>query len=704
MTNTDETPEPQEQKAPEKDNTALFERAKSRIDDYKEVMREQHERIREDLRFSNPAKPQQWTSGDIANRGTRPTLTLDRTNQFILQVSNDMRQNNAGIEVIAADGAADPKVAETLESVVRHIEYRSRAPIAYDTAADLQVRCGLGWMRVIPEDCEDGQDIRVLRITDPTAAGIDLDCLEPDGFGAKWGFVEGLMYRKTFAEKYPDASPVPLSMEGWADSDYVTIADYFELDDDGNQTWTQITGSGIVEDPIPFPSKYIPVVPVVGYELWVEGKRYLCGLTRRLMDGQRLHNFEMSAIAEFLATQPKAPVMAPAEAIAGYEKYWNRLNSGNPAYLPFKSLDAQGRQIPLPQRMMPPPMPGAYAQMAQFATEEMQASVGMYKANLGQQGNETAGVAIRARQMEGDVATLQFPDNHGKSLAAIGRIVVDMIPRVYTKKKIQRIVGVDGQSSFVTIDPNMKKPLRRDKEGKLAAINPSLGTYDVCVKSGPSYTTQREETVAQLSEMISRQPQLAPVLGPMWARLKDMPQSDKISKLLLAMAPPQVQQIEGDGEDVPPHVAAQMQQMKQQIEQMNQLMGQAAQKIQELQSEQHNKQLEALGKAAGFRIDQYNAETNRLKVLGAGMTVEQVQALVMQTIQQVFTDPGMGQATPDQMPPADTGGPMGILPSGFAEAPPDGPPPTDQLPAFPLAHQAPPAPSSEGVSLPEAPQ
>src|SRR6185295_9289621 len=99
-----------------------------------------------------------------------------------------------------------------------------------------------------------------------------------------------------------------------------------------------------------------------------------------------------------------------------------------------------------------------------------------------------------------------------------------------------------------------------------------------------SYTTAREETVAQLAEMISRQPQLAPILGPMWARLKDMPQADKISKLLLAVAPPQVQQIEGDDTDIPPHVAAQMQQMQQQMQQMNDLLGKAADEIQKLQS------------------------------------------------------------------------------------------------------------------------
>lgn len=710
------------------DHAAIFERAKKRIDEYKDVWREQHERIREDLRFSNPAKPEQWRQDDMAGRGKRPTLTLDRTNQFISQVSNDMRQNNAGIEVIPADGDADPKVAEALEGRVRHIEYVSRAPIAYDTAGDLQVRVGLGWLRAVPIDVKTGREIRILRITDPTSCGIDLDCHEPDGAGAKWGFVEGKLHRSTFEAKYPGAAEVPLGTDGWRDGEYVTICEYFEIDDEGNQVWLHMTGAEVIEPPIPFPSQYLALVPVIGYELEVDGKRYLCGLTRRLMDGQRLHNFEMSAIAEFLAKQPKAPIMAPAESMAGYEGHWQKMATGNPSVLPYKALDSQGRQLPMPQRIMPPPMPGAYAQMAQFATEEMQASVGMYKANLGQQGNETAGVAIRARQMEGDVATLQFPDNHGKSLAQLGRVIVDMETQMSDTRREARVISVDGKHSSVTIDPKMKKAARRGRDGKLQAINPTVGSYGVCVKSGPSYTTAREETFAQLSDIIQGNPQLAPVLMPMWAKLKDMPQSDMLVKLLLAVAPPAVQQVYGEGDDVPPQVAAQLQALKSQLAQAQTAMHAASDKIEQLQSDQQAKQIEGLAKAAGIRVDQFKAETDRLKVLGAGMTREQVQMLIMETMQQVLSQGGPGQPDPNDpagagsgMPP---GGPMpdaGMsaagappddgsgsgLPTGFQQVQAPAPPPAPDVgsePVNPLAHPAPThQPPGGGFSSPEGP-
>src|SRR3546814_14411179 len=86
----------------------------------------------EDLRFSNPACPEQWDDAvkrlrEQSEGGARPCLVFDQTNQYIAQVVNDSRQNKPGIKVIPVDSGADIEVAEKLEGIVRHIEYSSRA-------------------------------------------------------------------------------------------------------------------------------------------------------------------------------------------------------------------------------------------------------------------------------------------------------------------------------------------------------------------------------------------------------------------------------------------------------------------------------------------------------------------------------------------------------------------------------------------------
>src|SRR3546814_1354065 len=75
-------------------------------------------------------------SSELSEGGARPCLVFDQTNQYIAQVVNDSRQNKPGIKVIPVDSGADIEVAEKLEGIVRHIEYSSRAGIAYDTAQE----------------------------------------------------------------------------------------------------------------------------------------------------------------------------------------------------------------------------------------------------------------------------------------------------------------------------------------------------------------------------------------------------------------------------------------------------------------------------------------------------------------------------------------------------------------------------------------
>ncbi len=719
-----------------------FQRAKERIDDAKDHMRDQHQRIREDLRFSNPSDPQQWSETDSSLRKGRPTLTLDRTNQFISQVVNDSRQNNPGIQVIGVDDKSDPKVAETLSGIIRHIEYRSRAPQAYDMGIELSARCGLGWLRVIPEIVDPAtneQEIRILRVVDPTSCGLDPNSQEADGSDAMFGYAETRMTEKAFKQAYPKAKPVPFGDPGWYADGFTTIAEYFEIEEekqnriiaitpDGMRNtytedeywrtaqdlgvkplvlgafmaktrsvkWKKMSGSEVLEE-TDFPSQYLPIVPVLGYELWSEGKRFVCGLTRRLMDGQRLHNYQMSAMAEFLASQPKAPYLVPFRAVEGFEGDWRNLNQSNPAYLPYNDLDVDTQQpIAPPQRLNPPPMPGAYAQMAQFAVGEMEASVGMYKANLGQQGNETSGRAIRARQLEGDTATFHFMDNLGRSIEQLGRVVVDMIPRLYDTARVKQIVGIDGERSRVTIDPDMPQAAKTDEKGKVIAINPSVGKYDVRIKVGPSYTTQREEAAQQLSDMIQSQPNLAPILGPMWAKLRDMPESDKISRLLLAMAPPQVQQIESGDDDIPPQATAKIQQLQQQAEQMSQALNAAADEIEKLRNEEKRMTLEYLAKAAQIENDEFAKQTERLKVMQANTPPEQLAQLAAQLVLQMLQkEPLQGgeelENTAQQMAglPDDEpyGGPMGE-PPGIQE------PPEAEMPE-------PTEPATAGFSLPE---
>lgn len=642
----------------------ILQKAKDRYKDARQHWRENHERMREDLRFSNPACPEQWDKGALTARLGRPTLTFDRTNQFIAQVVNDARQNKPAIRVVPADSGADVAVAEALTGIIRHIEYRSRAGIAYDTAIEHAARVGLGWLRVVPKVIDpdtNEQEIVIQRISDPLSVVLDPDSTEPDGQDAMFAFAETVMSKEAFKAAYGKIKPLSWESDGdWFREEGVRVCEYFavqELQENrivipgpagemavsedeywqiADQTgtkpavlrtyfaksrkvkWCKLSGAEILEE-TEFPSQWIGLIPVVGYELWVEGKRYVCGMTRRLMEGQRAYNYERSAFIEAVALQPKAPFVAPFEAIEQFENEWRNANQGNPAVLPYNHLDGSNNPLPPPSRLSPPAFPAAFVQGGQIASQDMEASVGMFKANLGQQGNETSGRAIRERKMEGDLANFHYLDNLSRSIEQLGRVVVDMIPRVYDTKRQAIILGVDESQGSVEIDPNLNVPARKDGR-KAVSINPKIGKYDVRVKAGPSYTSAREEVADNIINLSQGNPQLAAALAPILVKMRDMPEADKIARVATALLPPPVQQALGEENDkLDPAVAAQLEALTQQNQQMQQALQAAAQQFEQLQAALQDKatkeQTDAAAKERELAIKAYEAETERLKLV-----------------------------------------------------------------------------------------
>lgn len=84
----------------------------------------------------------------------------------------------------------------------------------------------------------------------------------------------------------------------------------------------------------------------------------------------------------------------------------------------------------------------------------------------------------------------------------------------------------------------------------------------------------------------------------------------------------------------------------------NPQLQQMQQAIQQLQQENAQLKQDKSLDAKKLEIDGYNAETNRIKAVGTGMAPEQVQALVMQTMQQLLNSPDVyGGQQPMQPPP-----------------------------------------------------
>jgi len=677
--------------------------AKARFELSLERSSHNREKMKEDIRFAaaTPDDPWQWDKGDQTARQGRPMLTINKMPQHIRQVTNDIRQNRPSIRFRPADDKADPEVAEILMGLVRHIEANSDADIAYDTASEHQVVHGLGYIRVLADYISEesfDQDIFIGRIKDPLKVYDDPDAQDPAGADRKWLFIEETLKEADFKAQYPDADAIDWNFvdigHGWFSGDKdIRVVEYFEVIEKpatlllwasgatsfkgepmpegvymGEQPiktrkthkcvvmWRKLNGQQVLEEK-EFPSKHIPFARVIGNEWEVDGKTYLFGLVRNAKDSQRMYNVAQSAIVERVLQSPKAPWAAPAEAIEGYEKIWQTANTDNHSYLPYNHVDEAGNPIPSPQRTSPTQVEAGLNQIAMGASDDIKSETGQYDASLGQKSNETSGRAIMARQREGDTATFHYVDNLARAVRHIGRIVLDMIPKVLDTKRIARIIGEDDEQQNATLDPDNKEALTeyKDDQGAMQRIfNPSIGTYDVHTTTGPSFTTRRVEAVEAMTEMTQANPALWQVIGDLLVKNMDWPGADDMAKRLKLTLLPQVQaDLDKDegAPEIPPQMQQAMDQMQQQIQQMGDALGKAGDEVDKLEADKDAAEHANRIASEGREVDRFKAETERLKLVLPFLDQSSLQELAASVGLQARSTPDIAPSAPPEAPP-----------------------------------------------------
>ena len=182
-------------------------------------------------------------------------------------------------------------------------------------------------------------------------------------------------------------------------------------------------------------------------------------------------------------------------------------------------------------------MPAGALQEALNASDDMKAIMGLHDASLGARSNETSGRAIMARQREGDVSTFHYIDNLSRAIRHAGRILIDLIPRVYSTPRMIRVLGPEGKPGLARIQPGTRPT---QPEGVERIYDLSVGKYDLTVRAGPSFTSRREEAANQMLELVRAFPPVAPVVGDLLARNLDWPGAEEIAERMAALLPPGV--------------------------------------------------------------------------------------------------------------------------------------------------------------------
>lgn len=543
---------------------------------------------------------EQWPSNVIQERQAenRPVVTVNRTGQFIRQVTGDLRKNPPSIRIRPVGDGADSDTARVLGGIIRKIEQNSDAQNAYITAIEHAATGGMGHWRVLTQYSQWDvfeQDVVVEAIQDPFAVTWDRMANKPTREDAAHCFVSEWLRPEVFEAMFPDASPVSFedrnftssAPRAWVGDNAIRVAEYWfkrkdrrllalmpdgktvditDLDPMQRQAlpivrareaevdcvyWCKTNGIEILEEPRKWGGRYIPIIPVIGEEINTGERIVRQGLIRPIKDAQRLYNYARSAEAEVVALQPRAPFVATQKQVAKHWEMWKQANKKNYAALIY---DADPQAPGPPQRVMPPVASQALAQMAMTASDDMKATTGIYDASLGARSNETSGVAIRARQAEGDTGTFVFSDNLARSMRHSARIMLDLIPKIYDTERTMMVMHEDDSVQEVTLNQTVMV------EGEEVVLyDVTLGKYDVEVTVGPTYATRRAEAVESMMGFLQANPAAAPLIADLVAKNSDWPGAEQIARRLRKAIPPQILEGEKNDDDNEAPMAAEMQ-------------------------------------------------------------------------------------------------------------------------------------------------
>lgn len=592
-----------------KDAKEIIKIARDRFAEAEESEKENRKKAEEDLKVR---LGHQWPEDVLQKRqlAGRPALTINKIPQFIRQISNEMRQNKPAIKVFPVDDNADVETAKIYQGLVRNIEYCSNADVAYINAGEGAVEKGFGYFRIITDYVNPHSfdlEIKIKQIPNHFAVLIDPYAQEIDGSDANYAFIYDEISKDQFYALYPNSKIAqegfwPSDDSNWYQKDACRIAEYFykefkkvkifQVQDDlggvhileqseleafqaqgivykllnERETlkpvikWCKINGDEILEE-TEWLGSWIPIIPVYGSRVNFKGKWVTESVHRYSQDSQRMLNYMVSAEAEAIGLTPKAPfIVEEGQITPQYRKMWQTANTEAHAYLVYKGSTVNGQLAPPPQRQAFEPAVMAITQARMQASDDIKATTGIYDASLGARSNEQSGVAIQRRTAQAQTSNYHFIDNLARSIQHAGRIIVELIPKVYDTARVLRIIGDTGEQEVIAVNKEF------EKNGKKMRYDLNKGKYDVVVDVGPSYESKRQEAAATMVEMTKAYPQLMNIAGDLMLSNMDFPQAKELAERFKKTIDPNLT-AEGENE-IPPQAMAQINQLSQVVEQM----------------------------------------------------------------------------------------------------------------------------------------
>lgn len=649
----------------------IYQEARDRLDLATAADSDNDRMAKADMQFR---EGQQWDDPASTSQADQsPQLTINLTDALVRRVVNNMKQQRPRGKCHPVGDGADIDIAEVLNGLGRHIEYRSEASVAYDTAGDSAVTCGWGYWRLLSEyvapDSFD-QELRIVPIRNIFTVKLDPSAVMPTGQDARWGIISAKMARteyrrltgRTDDPQWSDSGD--LRTREWENREEIRLAEYFRLREQATKLyrltdaagrefikyesempsvpsllaaglnvtgerkstrtrleWFQLNGSEVIDRRI-LPGRYIPIIRCEGNAVDLDGKIIRRGMVRAMMDAARMVNYAETAKIMRLGLAPKAPWVMAEGQMEGHPE-WNNANTQAYSVLTYKPTVVNTSQgdvlLPPPMRQPPAQLEAGFAEFTETMKSNLMAIAGMpNEPGQDMRGQVVSGRAIQRRDRLSDQAHFQFYDNQTLAIAHTWRIMLDWIPTIYSTERIQRIIGEDNVPQMVTINERSKDPAVQTIKNDL-----TVGRYDVVMDTGPGYDTKREEAAETMTDLLASQP-IAEIIvktaPDLLFRGMDFPYAQEIADRLAAQTPDGLQKIMAD---LPARAKALVQSLAGQNQQLQQALNQAQLEIKYGLAKAH---LAATTKAHDTEV---SAETKRLDTAvraHTALAVEEIKA------------------------------------------------------------------------------
>lgn len=560
------------------------------------------ERCEEDLAFANGIDDSQFSETDNNVRGAnRATFQFPVLDKFIERIVGGYNQSPYGITFTAMNDEKKAQ-AQMLSAVAKGVETRSGAKAVYRTALRGAATTGYGYAHLTTEynNEEDNSldvSIKIEAIYDYSSVLLDPLSREVDGRDARYvAHIDYMspkeaedMYGKEVKDYANEGGMFESKIQKGDPDESIPIVTFYEkitkksmayINGEGEQSdeqlegyrgkekksvtvrCTKLVGNKIIYDE-DMGTKYLPIVPMYGLPVMIEGRQEYVGIIHRAKDAQRLLNYSASLAAERLALSPKANYMVSDRSIEGYSEMWKNSSRANIPALIWRDFDSKTNTPIAPPIKVDTAVNLGDVMSSQQAQISLISSItGMSETGMGEMvgRQETAeAVLMKAKASETILSTIY--ENLACSIEQCGRVMLDMMSVYYDTDRNVPVV-MDGNTS------------RRDIPFSQMDIVPS--EYEVASQAGPLLATQRKENARGLLAVASIMGPYAPAILPEIVQSIDL--DDDEGGVLKQKMDAIAQMVMSSGGD-PAQTQMQMQQLQMELDAMRQENGKLQQQL-----------------------------------------------------------------------------------------------------------------------------